>query len=192
MNKLPKQKRDSLILVMLVTAIALALIYFGWIRSQDGEMSRIKNQTAAAQDKLQKIKDLIKKSADVTMRLADINDALLQAESDMASGDINAWTYDTIRHFKTPFKVDPTVGQPTTEDVDLLANFPYKQLRFTITGTAYYHDLGDFIAHFENNFPHIRVVNLALEPAVGTGDDAEKLSYRMSIIALIKPNATAK
>jgi Tfp pilus assembly protein PilO len=192
MNKLPKKKRDQLILVVLVTAIVLALIYFGWISSQDGNMSRIKSNTMAAQDKLQKIEDTIKKSTDVSMKLADINDALKQAETDMASGDTFAWTYDTIRHFKTPFKVDPTAGPPTTEDVDLLANYPFKQLKFTITGTAYYHDLGDFIAHFENNFPHIRVVNLALEPVGGTGDDSEKLSYRMDIIALIKPNGAAK
>jgi hypothetical protein len=192
MNKLPKQKRDHLILVMLATAILLALIYFGWIRSQNGNMARIKNDTAAAQDKLLKNEDTIKKSADVFMKLNDINDTVSQAEADMASGDINSWTYAFARSFKTPNKVDPTVGQPTTEDVDLLANFPYKQLKFTITGTAFYHDMGDFIAHFENNFPHIRVVNLTLEPAGGTGDDSEKLSYRMDIIALIKPNGAAK
>jgi len=192
MNKLPKKKRDHLILVVLIIASVLALIYFGWISSQGGNMSRIKSDTLAAQDKLQKIEDTIKKTADVSLKLAEINDDLKQSATDMASGDTFAWTYDTIRHFKTPFKVDPTAGPPTTEDVDLLANFPYKQLKFTITGTAYYHDLGDFIAHFENNFPHIRMVNLALEPAGGAGDDSEKLSYRMDIIALIKPNDAAK
>jgi hypothetical protein len=193
MNKLPKQKRDQLTLAMIFTAMFLALIYFGWIRSQDGDMSRIKNNIMAAQDKLQKIKDTIKKSADVNLKLAEIRDTLSQAEGDMAYGDINAWTYDTIRNFKTPYKVDiSTPGQPTTGDVDLLANFPYKQLKFTLSGTAYYQDLGEFIAHFENNFPHIRVTNLSIEPAGGTGDDSEKLSFRMDIIALIKPNGAAK
>jgi hypothetical protein len=192
MNKLPKQKRDHLILVGLITAMMLAAIYFGWIRSQNGNMSRIKNETLAAQDKLLKIEDTIKKSADTNMKLAEISDTLSQAEEDMASGDINSWTYAFARSFKKPNKVDPTVGQPTPELVDLLANFPYQQLKFTITGTAYYHDLGDFIAHFENNFPRIRVVNLSLEPVGGTGDDSEKLSFRMDIIALIKPNGASK
>ena len=193
MNKLPKQKRDQFVLVGLITATLLAAIYFGWIRSQNSNMARIKNNTAAAQDKLLKIEDTIKKSADTNMKLAEINDTLSQDESDMAYGDINAWTYDTIRHFKTPYKVDiSTPGQPTSGDVDLLANFPYKQIKFTINGTAYYHDLGDFIAHFENNFPHLRVVNLTLAPAGGTGDDSEKLSFRMDIIALTKPNDAGK
>jgi hypothetical protein len=193
MNKLPKEKRDRLILVMLGTVVLLALIYFGWIRSQYGNMSRIKNDTKAAQDKLLGIEAIIKKSDATAIELADISDTLSHAEDDMVSGDPFAWTYDTIRHFKTPYKVDiPTVGQPTIGDVDLLANFPYKQLKFNISGTAYYHDLGDFIAHFENTFPHIRVVNLGLEPTGATGDDSEKLSFRMDIIALIKPNPVAK
>jgi hypothetical protein len=193
MNKLPKEKRDRLILVMISTVMLMAVIYYGWIRSQDSNISRIKAETAAAGDQLLDIEDAIKKSEATTTALFDINEALSHAEDDMVSGDPFAWTYDTIRHFKTPYKVDiPTIGQPATGDVDLLATFPYKQLKFSISGTAYYHDLGKFISDFENNFPHIRVVNLDLDPAGGTGEDAEKLAFRMDIVALIKPNTASK
>ena len=72
--------------------------------------------------------------------------------------------------------------------MDLLPSFPYKQIQFTINGTAYYHDLGKFIADFENNFPHARMVNLVIEPASGADSSNEKLSFRMDIIALVKPN----
>ena len=72
--------------------------------------------------------------------------------------------------------------------MDLLPHFPYKQLKVTVNGTAYYHDLGKFIADFENTYPHARVVNLTIDPAGGTGDDSEKLAFRMDIIALINPN----
>jgi hypothetical protein len=107
-------------------------------------------------------------------------------EGDIASGDIYAWTYDLISRFKKSYKVEiPSIGQPTMSDVDLLPLFPYKQLRVTITGTAYYHDFGKFIADFENTFPHIRVVNLVLDPA---GTDSEKLAFRMDVIALVKSN----
>ena len=67
--------------------------------------------------------------------------------------------------------------------------FRFKQVRFTVTGTAYYHDLGRFIADFENAFPHIRVVNLQLQPADVTGSD-EKLSFRMDILALVQPTSS--
>jgi hypothetical protein len=81
----------------------------------------------------------------------------------------------------------PTPGQPIQGDCDLFANFPYKQIHFSLIGTAYYHDLGKFIADFENKFPHCRVVNLAAD-ATGTGPGGgEKLNFRMDIAALVKP-----
>jgi hypothetical protein len=79
----------------------------------------------------------------------------------------------------------PDIGRPDVETMDLLPSFPFKQVKFTITGTSYYHDLGKFIADFENTFPHIRVVNLQLQPAQAAGGD-EKISFKMDVIALVK------
>jgi Tfp pilus assembly protein PilO len=88
-----------------------------------------------------------------------------------------------VRHYKANYKVDvPEIGQPNVSEMDLLPNFPYKQLQFTLRGTGYYHDIGKFIADFENKYPHMRVVNLELE-LVGT--DTEKLSFKMDIVALV-------
>ena len=188
MKKLPKEKRDQLILVIMSTAMLLALIYFGLVRPQYGTISGTQKAITAAQAKLLNIKGAIRQQETIQSQLFDIKDQLTHSEEDMAYGDTFAWTIDFIRHFKVPYKVDvPTIGAPTTGDVDLLANFPYKQLRFNVGGTANYHDLGKFIAGLENKFPHFRVVNLTLEPSGGMGDDAEKLAFRMDIIALIKP-----
>jgi Tfp pilus assembly protein PilO len=76
-------------------------------------------------------------------------------------------------------------------DVDLLAHFPYRELKVTVTGTAYYHDLGKFIADFENEFPHIRIVNLTVEPTASvTQNNSEKLTFSMEIVALVKASAS--
>jgi len=108
----------------------------------------------------------------------------------MATGDNYAWTFDTIRRFKASYRVDiPTISQPALGEVDVLPQFPFKQIRVTVSGTAYYHDLGRFIADFENAFPHIRVVNIAIEPVNPTEAGNEKLSFRMDIVALVKPNS---
>jgi hypothetical protein len=193
MNKLPKEKRDRLILVVISTVVALVAIYFGLIRVQHATIDQIKSDTNTAQNKLLSVEDAIKKSEATRTSLYDINDTLSHAEEDMASGDTYAWTVDTIRHFKTSYKVDTAVGdRPTTGDVDILAGFPYKQLKFNISGTAHYHDLGKFICDLENKYPHIRVVNLVIDPVGGTGDDAEKIAFNMNIIALIKPNAASR
>jgi hypothetical protein len=75
-------------------------------------------------------------------------------------------------------------------DVDLLPKFPYKQLKVSVTGTAYYHDLGKFIADFENTFPHIRITNLTVDTGGATAEGGEKLAFRMEVVALVKPMGT--
>ena len=189
MNRLSKEKRNQLIMVILGTLVLLALIYFGLIGPQNNSLRRIATLQSQADTQLRQIQAAIKKSDDVTAELRDVSYNLLQAEGpegDIASGDVYAWSYDLISQFKKSYKVEiPSIGQPSMSDVDLLPLFPYKQLRFSVSGTAYYHDLGKFIADFENTFPHIRVVNLVLDPV---GPDTEKLSFRMDIVALVKPN----
>jgi hypothetical protein len=162
------------------------MICFGLIRSQNATLSGLADSRRAAGNKLQSMEGTIK-NADVTSgQVTDTTYALSSAEADMASGDLYSWTYGTIRLFKQQYKVEiPEIGHPEVGDVDLFSSFPYKQLRFSINGKAYYHDLGKFVADFENAFPHVRVVNLIIEPAAGEG---EKLSFRMEIIALLKPN----
>ena len=136
--------------------------------------------------KLQAVESTIKNTDSMTTQLSDMTRKLSRAEDDMASGDLYSWTYNTIRLFKQQYKVEiPDISQPSVSDVDMFPAFPYKQMRFTIDGTAYYHDLGKFIADFENAFPHARVVNLVVEPMSGAG---EKLSFRMDMIVLVKPN----
>jgi hypothetical protein len=73
----------------------------------------------------------------------------------------------------------------------MLPNFPYKQASITVLGTAHYHDLGRFVADFENQFPHIRLLNLSVEvaPAPAPGQ-VEMLSFKVEIVTLVKPNAS--
>lgn len=191
MNILPKdrEKRTQFILVIFGTLVVLGLIGFALIRPQYQTLSRIANDEGDERAKLQRIQDTIKKAGDTSTQLSNVVSNLSLAELDMASGDFYAWTYDTIRKFKASYRVDiPTVGQPSLGDVDLLQQFPYKQIRVTINGTAYYHEFGRFIADFENTFPHIRVVNLTIEP-VSSEPGNEKLAFKMDIVALVKPNS---
>jgi hypothetical protein len=73
----------------------------------------------------------------------------------------------------------------------MFPKFPYKAAAFNVRGSAYYHDLGQFLADFENSFPYARIQNLEIEPgavsASGTAE-TEKLSFRLEIVTLINPN----
>ena len=189
MSRLPKEKRDALILVCLITAMVLGGIGFGMIRPQYAAIKSVKDDTNAERQKLQNMKKTIASGSTTLNQLQDMSDTLTQAEADMATGDPNGWIYDTIRKFKSQYKMDITIAsQTTTEPEDMLPQFPFQQLKVTVNGTAYYHDLGKFIAAFENDYPHGRICNLSLSPAGGSGDNAEKLYFRMDIIVLLKPS----
>jgi len=196
MNKLPKAKRDQLILTGMGTVLLLVLVGFGLIRSQYADAEGINRQIAAAHDQLQSMRENIKLTSTVSSQLTDLTATLAQAESDLASGDPAQWIYNTIRNFKERYQVDIAVNsQLSMGEADILPHFPYKQLKVSVGGTAYYHDLGKFIADFENTFPHARIANLTLEPVASTDQDSknsgkvsEKLAFRMEIIALVNPN----
>jgi hypothetical protein len=188
MKWLPKDRRNPFFIAVLSTAVALALIYLGLIRSQNSTISKLAQSRKTTGEKLLSMESTIKNADLTATQLAESTAALTQAEADMASGDLYAWTYTTLRNFKQSYKVEiPEIGQPAAGDMDMFPAFPYKQIRFNLTGTAYFHDLGKFIADFENAFPHARVENLSIEPASG---DGEKLSFRMQVVELVKANAS--
>ena len=187
--KLPKEKRNQFIFTLICIVGVLVLMWYYLISPRQEAFSRVAAARHVAATKLEGIQNTIKHADAITNELVNVMQTLSRAESDMASGDVYSWTYNTIRTFKTAYRVDiPEIGHPDGGDTDLLSDFPFKQVKFTINGTAYYHDLGKFIADLENKFPHMRVVNLTIQPVQtsGGGND-EKLSFKMDVIALVKP-----
>ena len=191
MKRLPPAKRNQLIIIITATIGALCFIFFALISPQKETNDKLAKDIAAKQVILDNAKNVIKNSDQITTNLADLTDLLGRAEDDLATGDVNAWFYERIRSFKAAYKVEiPSVTAANVTDCDLLPNFPYKQVKVTISGTAYYHDLGKFVADFENNFPHMRLENLSLEPANQPGaNEKEKIAFRLDVIALMKPGA---
>lgn len=189
MKRLSPDKRNKLILTIFGTLAAIGLIYYFLIAPQVASNAKIKSKILAQKNQLQQIQNTVKSAGISTNSASSAAASLTQAEADVARGDLFAWTYDTIRKFKASYKVDvPTIGQPVSTENDLFTGFPYKQIKFTLNGTGYYHDIGKFIAGLENTFPHMRVINLAIEPAGGPDSTSEKLSFRMDVVALVKPN----
>ena len=191
LSKLPKEKLNRLILVILATLIAIAGLYFGLIRRQNENLVRLAQQKAAAAKKLQLIREAIHRADQIKAQLDEAKTALTGAESDIASGDLYAWVIDWLRQYKAPYKVEipqfSQLGAPA--DVNLLPRFPYKQTTLTVAGTAHYHDLGRFLSDLENQFPHVRLLNLSLDVnAVSTSVETETLSFKLDIVTLAKPN----
>ena len=190
-SKLPKEKRNQLILIGLVTLVVLAGLGFGLIKYQYETLARLAAKKTEAEQKFVQMQEQIKRADRVEAELADARAVITNLEAGMASGDLYSWIINTLRGFKGAYKVEIPQFSPISNpsDVNLLAKFPYKQVTLTVAGTAHYHDLGKFLADFENEFPHIRLVNLdiQLNPSAAAGD-AEKLVFKVDIVTLVKPN----
>ena len=190
-RKLSKEKRNRLVLVALATLIAVAGLYFLLIQRQNEGLARLAQKKAAAAKKLQVVLDTIHQADQIKAELDEAENSLATAESDVASGDLYAWVVNWLRGFKTPYKVEipqfSQLGSPA--DVNLLPRFPYKQATLTVAGTAHFHDLGRFLADLENQFPHIRLLNLSVDAnAPSASVEPETLSFKMDIVTLAKLN----
>jgi len=192
MKRLTKQKRDQLILAILLVLMALAAIYFFLIRSQGDTLKSLREQKATKQAKVEQMREKIKSSKIIQQQLNTVGTKLADQEQDMASGDLYASMVNTIRKFKLRYKLDIPQFSPASSvtDVDLLPKFPYKQVRISIAGTGYYEEIGKFIADFENEYSASRILNLELVPASGPGPEMkEKLNFKMDIVSLVASGA---
>ena len=190
-TKLPKEKRNQLILICLVTVAVLAGLGFGLIRHQYGNLTRLANKKWEAERKLVLMQQQVKHANQIEAELAEARNTIANLEAGMASGDLYSWVINTVRGFRGAYKVEipqfSPIGLPS--EVNLVAKFPYKQVTLTLAGMAHYHELGKFLADLENEFPHIRLQNLDIQVNPNArGEDAEKLVFKVDMVTLVKPN----
>jgi len=194
MKNLPKEKRDRLILVCVGTVVAVVVLWYLVIQTQNKTIARLKTQNLENKTKVENAQRLLSSTADLQKKLDGSAQELKAIEDGMASGDMYSWIILTINKFRADRKVDiPQFSREVPTEVGVLPKFPYRAALFNVRGTAYFHDFGKFIADFENAFPYIRVQNLELEPA-GVGNqttpaDAEKLAFKMEIVTLVNPTS---
>lgn len=175
-------------MVILATAALVTMVFMFLIIPEQRSIEQQSMKIVSERKQLDEMKETIKRASDMAAAYAAVSNHLALAETDVANGDIYAWTYDTIRRFKAPYHLDiPGMGQPSASDEDLLPSMSYRQVKLTLNGTGYYHDLGKFVADFENTFPHIRLVNLGLDPSPAA-TAPERLAFHFDVIALVKPN----
>ena len=196
MARLSKEKRDRLILVIILTSAITLGLWYGIITTRKQRLEATKVSTRAAFERLEKAKNLLKLSDKAESQLADALNKLAVIEESMASGvDHYTWAILLLEKARAGHEVKIIeVTRPVKGEVGVLAQFPYPAAIFTVRGSGFYHDFGKFLADFENSFPYFRVQNLTLAPALDSvvGPDTsaanEGLSFRMEIVALIKPD----
>ena len=198
MARLSKEKRDKLILVVILSISICVGLWYGIITTRKDRLAETKANIRAAITKLEKAKTLVKQADKAEAQVAAAINKLKVVEDTMASGDYYTWAiqllYDKVRAGHEVKIIEVT--RPVKGEVGLLTQFPYQAAIFTVRGAGRYHDFGKFLADFENSFPYFRVQNISLSPGldsvVGTDTPTavtgeENLSFRMEIVALVKP-----
>jgi hypothetical protein len=158
---------------------------------QKAKLKEIAVKSENLQGDIGKMQKVIVGASEVEAALKNATNQLNKIESTMATGDLFSWIVSAIHQFNVPsYKVDmPQIGAPMVDKVSMFPTFPYKQAVVSVSGSAYYYELGKFIADLENHFPYMRVQNLTLDPGSGTtAEEHEKLSFHMEIVTLVKPN----
>ena len=193
MKNLPKEKRDKLILTAIGTIAVVAGLWYSVIATRRASLEYVAKQIVDQKAKVANAQRLVNSTSDLERGLEEAKKKLKTVEEDMASGDMYSWIILTVNKFRADRKVEiPQFSRVVRTDLPLFPKFPYKAAVFTVRGTAFFHDLGKFIADFENAFPYAYVQNLEMEPANTSNSSAashpETLAFKMEIVTLINPN----
>lgn len=189
MNKLSKEKRSQLALVVVMSLVLATGLYTGLIRFQQAKLRNLDLELQKANRKLSQIDETSRSSAKIEADLAIATKELQAREAEMVSGDLYSSMVNFVRTFKMSYPVDiKQFSSKGIADINLFTKYPYKQFTVAVTGSTYYHDLGRFIADFENRFPSSRILNLELAPE--SSQEKEKLTFRMDIVSLVKPSGS--
>lgn len=192
MRGLSKEKRDRIILVGVGTAMVVGLIWVLFINAQRRTLAVAQRKLDELQSRLANAERLLKQEEEIKAELQRRQEQLRAVEETMAPADKFTWLNQILTRFRLPYNVEISeFGQPVEGAVQMFPEFPYKAATFTIRGSGYFHDLGKFFADFENNFPYVRLQNLELTPSTEvTLTSSEKLTFKVDIVALVRPPAT--
>ncbi|HHY84492.1 MAG TPA: type 4a pilus biogenesis protein PilO [Verrucomicrobia bacterium] len=188
-----KEKRNQLVLVVMATLLVMSGLYFFLIRNQQQTLADISKKKQTAEEKLAEIRETRKSSAQILKDLEHVTQTLTLKEQEMASGDLYAWMLDFIGKFKAGHAIDIRQFNSKGESaVAMFPKFPYREIAVTIMGSGFYHDIGRFIADFENRFPTARIMNLELAPESSANlADREKLTFKMDVVCLVENSSVS-
>jgi len=194
MKKLPKDKRGPVALVVVIGVGVIAALWFGVINAQKASLTKHAEKIDKARQKVRDGKRVVERAAQTEAELEQATRKLAAVEEGMAPSDKYAWLIQSVNEFRAQYRIDKlNYSREQVAEVKVLPGFPYKAATFKVQGLAHYHELGKFIADFENAFPYVSLQNLQIERQqlelanVTNPADLEKLAFKVDIVTLVKP-----
>jgi Tfp pilus assembly protein PilO len=191
MSKSPKEKREKLTLAVLMSMAGVAGIWFGLLEPEQASLRNKAKLLAETQGKLSTVRRELQLTESYKVHLASARSQIESMEAKMPTGDVYRWAIRSITSLQTNNVEIANLEPPRIGESSILPKVPYKTALLSVNGTAHYHDFGRFLANLENNFPHMRVQRLELEPTQFgevTAAGQEQLNFKLEILALVKPS----
>ena len=193
MSNSTKEKRERLTLAVVITMAATAGIWLGLIEPQQTGLQLKAKLLSETQGKLATVHRELRLTESFKTHLDFARREIEGMEAKIASGDVYRWAIRSVHSLQTNNVDIANLEPPRLGDSTILPKVPYKAAIMSVNGTAYYHDFGRFLANLENSFPHMRLQRLELEPTQfgeATAPGQELLTFKLEILALVKPSAT--
>ncbi len=195
LKALSAEKKQHLAAVGMGTVLALVALYMLLIAPARQALAQLQTQTAEAEKKYTDADRLVRRGPAVQEELDRLEARLNSIESGMVDSDPVQWIRSTEIKFRAqaPYAVDipnfPFRGQG---EMTMIPDFPYRAANYLFGGSAYYHDLGRYLADWENQFPYMRILNLEITPDdpgpfAAAADDRERLNFTFEVSVLVKP-----
>jgi hypothetical protein len=183
-------KNQKVILVAVAAALVCFALWYFAVTAQNRRQEKVSIELADAERRLQDAERLARSADQVEASLEETRQQLLAIEEGMASGDLYTWSLSVFTRFASGYNLRPPyIQRPSTNEVRLLADFPYLATTIRLDTAGHFHEVGRFLADFENQFPFFMLQNLKLEQASGAQDKDERLRLEMEIVALVKPDS---
>src|SRR5438034_11443594 len=99
-SKLPKEKKQQLVLIGVVTLTALGGLGWGLIKGQYAYLGRLAEKKVATQKKLERVEQAVKRVKEIAAELAENRQTLSEMEHDVGEGDLYSWVINMLRKFK--------------------------------------------------------------------------------------------
>lgn len=192
MSNSPKQKREKLILAVMMSLAGVAGIWFGLLEPEQAGLRNRAKLLAETQGKLQTVQRELRLTESFKTNLDSARRQIQGMEAKMPTGDVYRWAIRSITSLQTNNVEIANLEPPRLGESTILPKVPYKSALLSVNGTAHYHDFGRFLANLENSFPHMRLQRMELEPTQfgeATSASQEQLNFKLEILALIKTSS---
>jgi len=192
MTKLSRVQKERLVFIVMMTSL-LSVVLYQMVITPAKDVLTVRARLLGDWQQAQRGgKSQVEVLADLNHDYDDANARIRQAETSIAAGDPYRWLMKTLPNF---YEADPVdllnYEPPVIHDWQINPKVPYRAVTFTVSGTAYYHDLGRLLMVLENTHSYIRVRRLDLEPkhsADPDDKDDEKLNFRLEFDSMLRTN----